>query len=189
MHRLFGAAAAAEVLLIVAGAVIAIVGARYGLVHDNGAIGPGVMPLVAGSILVLGALQGLLQRDRTDDDERAQPSSDPGQGEDDADTKAEGAVSSTGAVPVIGLITIMGLGTVAMPYAGFVLSSGCMIIAILSVIERVPIWRSAMVAVVAATILWLLVDTLRIPVPPGSLFLIVPCAINRQVRRSLFDLD
>lgn len=165
---------ASAAMLLALGALIAVVGSGYGLVTESGAIGPGAMPLLAGSILALGSLQVLLQGPRPDEDAAVSPAApeqsptDGSAGEDVGGSTTSG-VSRTGVAPMIAIIAIIVCGAVAVPITGFVLASGGIVFTILAVVERVPTWRSAVVALVAGGVLWLLVESLQIPVPSGPL--------------------
>lgn len=151
--------------LFAVGVAAAIGGVRYGLSQDTGAVGPGLMPLLAGILLAGGSLTVLLRVGRlASPPERAPAEPSPADGAAPVDRRV--AIRQ-----IVLVLVIMGVGAGLMTLIGFVLAAAAIVLGILVLVERLALWRALAATAVITTMLWLVVHFLLIPVPAGPFLL------------------
>jgi putative tricarboxylic transport membrane protein len=143
-----------SLLLLVLGALFAAGGIGYGL-QRGGRIGPGFMPLLAGSALVVFAILVGVEALR-------RPPSSPRSPSKTAEEKSYRFVA---------VVMALTSGTVLLvQLLGFLVACALLIFVLVAVVERQG-WRSALLISVGATaIIWLIfVRLLVVPLPTGML--------------------
>lgn len=177
----------ATALLVALGAATAIGSLGYGLLAEDGRVGPGFMPFVAGVLLVLfGGLVGWETWRRG----RKAPAATNPRAPTDSATGATSAPDGSGGRPAVGqeraaevdeetgeegsgrtVAAVFGLTLVAIlltPVLGFLISFGLLVFALVRFVERESAILGAALGVGAAVALWLVfVVLLSIPLPEG----------------------
>lgn len=157
-------------------------GIGYGFSDDQGRVGPGFLPVVAGAFIAVASGAELLRL-------VLRPSAPQAEGigsvADEIKAKAEtniaaeshelrsesGRTNKTLSVAII--FVGMAVSILLIPVIGLLLSLGLLILAIMVIVEKRPIWLSAIVAAAAVLVAYLIfVRMLYVPVPQGALGLI-----------------
>lgn len=166
-------------LLIAVGSTMAIMSLDYDLLGRNGLIRPGFMPFLAGGFMALfGVAVGvsaLRQRwayaKAREIASTTEPStSTPAAGESEPVVRTEDEAGTDGRFNKrVAIVFGLTLATIlAAPVLGFILAFGLLILVLLVVIEREPLWIGVVISGVASFATWLVfVYWLRIPLPSG----------------------
>lgn len=164
------------VLLAIVGAGFTFGGYGYGLRTSEGLLGPGAMPFLAGSLLIVfggaGALTALRPRLS-----RAAPVATgavlheptaPGEGDDATAGAPAEAAGTTGdsIVRVFSLLALAATAVIAITWFDTYITLGVLVLAILTVFERVPLWKSLAVAAGVMGVCYLIFSVLlNVPLP------------------------
>lgn len=159
--------AAVPAALSIAGLTALVVGNGYGAFGNDGRVGAGFMPMLAGGLLVmLGVLDLALTRRAPRQRERAARS-----GAEEMDLRGRSARQRQRLlVAVFGLlfVTIM-----AVQIVGFLLAFGLLILACSVVLERHRLLPSVLVSGIAVAVTYgVFVSFLHVPLPTGYLGLL-----------------
>ncbi|WP_144671532.1 tripartite tricarboxylate transporter TctB family protein [Arthrobacter sp. U41] len=167
-------------VIIALGIGAAAMGAGYGVLGDDGRVGPGFLPTVAGALMAFFAAVNVLTsgRKQTPTLDSVVEEQVPGfhDGEASLDPAGDGGLDIHGRTQrqrdrmlwtVIGIV----LATVALvPLLGFMLAFAAMLLVIAVVVERRKIMPSVMVSVVTLAATYaIFVLFLRVPLPQGIL--------------------
>lgn len=176
----------AAALTLSGSAIVLFSVVNYELVASTGAIGPGLMPVVAGAMIAISSFLVLAQaappKEDTQEGRETHPQSQnerppSNAGTDDSVDSDESPIEPTatghgaerGTGQVLALLAIMVAATVAIPIVGFEICAAATVFAILRLVERVRFARAATIAVSTGLALWLIVAYLSIPMPSGLL--------------------
>lgn len=163
------------------GAVMTVYSVRYGVFEQGGRIGPGFMPFVAGLALAVfsaWACGEIVIRDWRAARARAGSVVTGGQeaavtatsGESATEAKPVGAQTNRKVVLVFALTLV---AAVLTSLTGFLVAFGLLVLVLLAVVEREPLWLAASVSVAAVAVSWLVfVRLLGVPLPGGVLHLL-----------------
>jgi putative tricarboxylic transport membrane protein len=163
-------------LLAALGVAFALGGLGYGVLNEQGRIGTGFMPFVAGVLLVFFgaviAVETLAAARRTAAPageaagERSQSLLELALSQDDTeqgvpDEEPEGR--SVAAVFALALVAVL-----LIPFAGFLISFGLLLFVLVTFVEREGVVRGLVVSLVAVAVTWLLFQRLLgVPLPGG----------------------
>ncbi|WP_433873558.1 tripartite tricarboxylate transporter TctB family protein [Saccharopolyspora sp. CA-218241] len=148
--------------LALLGGAFATTAVPYGVLVDDNRIGPGFLPLVAGSLLAVFSLLLLARELRTPTAPEPDP---PGEDRDDAGRSATERRRILRRVFGLLLLTLL-----AVPYLGMVLSFGLLVLAISTWLERRRLPQALLMSAATATAMHLLFAVLLdIPLPTGVL--------------------
>ncbi|MGH3424201.1 MAG: tripartite tricarboxylate transporter TctB family protein [Nocardioidaceae bacterium] len=166
-------------LLTALGAVVLATSFGYGILLEGDRVGPGFMPMVLGALLVLLGGGQLATRVRRPAADRRVPDRQPPEPElpepelSEADGEGSDALGRTAShrtrqLWMVGAAIVVTL--LVIPYLGFLLGFGLMVLFITAVVERRP-WPSAvLISVVAAGVVYgVFVVFLNVPMPGGLL--------------------
>ena len=150
-------------LLAVVGAVALVMALGYGLVGEDDRVGPGLLPAVAGALVLLislGKLVGAVRTARS----APTPDADPGDGAEDA---------SAARARTVQLALVFGALTAAVllvPLLGLLVAFFGLSLFISAVVERRPWLPSALIAAAAVAVVYAVFGLfLRVPLPGGLL--------------------
>jgi hypothetical protein len=171
-------------LIAVLGASAVAGGLGYGALLEEGRIGPGFLPILAGATVAVCAVLDLVSRVRK---LRTAPAAAgvPGHPADDTSTavpRADGEVTAApeSDVDIFGrtqkqrnwmlvVVIAMTIATlVLVPFLGFLLSFGLLLIAVSVLVEKRKLLPSVLVTVVALAVAYgIFAVVLRVPLPVG----------------------
>ncbi|NYI71255.1 presenilin-like A22 family membrane protease [Naumannella cuiyingiana] len=157
-HRARGAVTA---LLVIIGGYAVIAGLGYGLTDDEGRVGPGLLPALAGALVAVLAVADFVVTSRA--------GAAAGDGVPDIDSEGRSqARRNRQLAAVVGLL----FGTVIVGYfIGFMIAFTLFIFAVLLLVERRRWWQAALVAVVVMAAVWAVFEKfLGVPFPTGILW-------------------
>lgn len=159
--------AAVPVALSATGLSALVVGNSYGAFDDDGRIGAGFMPMLAGGLLVLFGVLDLALMSRAPWQESDTPSSDA----DEADARGRNARQRQ---RLLVAVFVLLFGTIlAVQVVGFLLAFGLLILLCSVVLEGHRVLSSVLVAGVAvSTTYGVFVALLHVPLPTGHLGLL-----------------
>jgi putative tricarboxylic transport membrane protein len=162
-----GAQAVAFGVLAALGAAVFGTSFGYGILGEGGRVGPGLLPMVTGLLLLLLGAGQLLARLRRP---RSEPP-DPAPGDDAADDAVD-AFGHTEAQRVRRLWIVVAALPVALllvPLIGFLLAFGLLVLFVSAVVERRPPLVALLVAAVAvAGGHGIFAEFLDVPLPTGA---------------------
>lgn len=173
-------------VLGIVGLFAAVMGIRYGVTVENGQVGPGFLPLVTGSFVLLASVAELLRMflappathagsfmqvvEEVEDEARAAV------GTADAEAAELDTFGRTAKQRARAIVLIFGILLVALlliPVIGLLLSLTLMVFTVFVAIERKPIVTSAIISAAALAIMYLIFDLgLNVPLPTGMLGLV-----------------
>ncbi|MEV0613223.1 tripartite tricarboxylate transporter TctB family protein [Nonomuraea sp. NPDC050404] len=151
MKALMRGEGAVWVLLVCLSVAMAGVSFGYGITKEGGEVGPGFLPLVAGVALALLSAACLLQWVRA-----------PQAGEEDVDPRR-----------IRTLWTVFGMLLIALllvPLTGFLVAFALLVFAVSAFVEKQRVVSAAVIAIVAALVIYaVFVLFLAVPLPGGLL--------------------
>lgn len=147
---------------------MAVLSLDYGLLGRNNLIRPGFMPFLAGGLMALFGVAIGFQALRQHRNSRARASA---RGETpESVPETEGRVSGGSGKRVAVVFGLTFVTILAAPVIGFILAFGLLILVLLALVEREPVWLALLISVAASLTTWLIfVYFLRIPLPSGFL--------------------
>lgn len=161
----------AYVLLTLVGLAAAIVGSRYGIVVDNGRVGPGLVPTVSGGLLCLLGIALTLRAVREDargDGARLPDDGTGGEGTAAEDVDLSGRTSAQRVRQLWIVFGLLLVAILAVNLLGFLVSFGLLVLVISVWLERRGVVASLAVAVGACALIYVVFELfLRVPLPPG----------------------
>jgi hypothetical protein len=136
----------------------------YGIVKDDGEVGPGFLPLVTGLLLAALAAGSLVRTVRHIPSEPAAPRPDEADADDQGRTEAQ-------RVKILRIVFVMVLGAILLvPITGFLVAFGLLVFAISALVEgRRPLPAVAVSVATVAVIYAIFVLFLHVPLPGGLL--------------------
>lgn len=147
------------------GAFAALYGRQYGLTNEEGEVGPGMIPVIAGGLLFALGLAMLLRHLLSVDGAAPDDPSDP-DGEDERDI-----LGRTNADRVRHLWVVFGLLFLTINLVGIlglVVALGLFVLVVFVAVERRPVLPSVTIAVCACAFTQVVFGTfLRVPLPEG----------------------
>lgn len=175
-------------LIVLFGVGVAVLSLDFQLLLENGQIGPGFMPFLAGSCMVIFGIAVAVEMAK-----RVPPGGEPGSGRavpgredpESADTApTETAAAQTVDVeagepeptsddtrPVTLIVFALTLAAVVLaPAIGFLVAFGILIFVLIAVIEREGVVAGLVLSAASVLVVWLVfAQFLRIPLPEGPL--------------------
>lgn len=187
-------------LLTAVGAAVAVSSFSYGITDDGGRVGPGFMPLVLGGLLfALGGIQ-LVARLRPAAGDPAGPARQPGDPVAESSAAVAGSAAEPAAAagpapdsatdPTGGDVDSMGrtqafrirqlwtvaaaifVGILLVPYVGFLIAFGALVLFISVVVERRPWLGAVVITGIAVAVVYAVFGVfLNVPLPTGLIAL------------------
>jgi hypothetical protein len=166
----------AYVLLTLVGLAAAVGGSRYGIVVDNGRVGPGLVPTVSGGLLCLLGIALTLRavldgagRDHARGGDAGLPddgTGGEGMAAEDVDLSGRTPVQRVRQLWIVfGLLLV---AILAVNLIGFLVSFGLLVLVISVWLERRGVVVSLAVTVGACALIYVVFELfLRVPLPPG----------------------
>lgn len=179
-------------ILFFLGLAAVIGGLGYGAFGDDGRVGPGFMPVVAGAIMMIAALLtfvknfivtargGLIEEEEIDPDELLaqagdEPSPEVIDAVDNEDSELDifGRTASQRSWAVVFIFAIIGLCIFLVDYIGLLLALTLMVLLLLLVVEKRGVVASVISAVIAFAFGYIVFATLLdVRLPQGMLGLV-----------------
>jgi putative tricarboxylic transport membrane protein len=159
----------ANIALATLGVAAVIIGAGYGVFDEGGRVGPGFMPVLAGSLMALFGLLDLGLSWR-----RGAATVDPGDAGQNAQcTEQRDVRGRTSRQRQQQLWVVFGLILLALllvPALGFLISFGLLLFVCSCAVERQGLLPSLLVSVVSVAVIYgIFVTFLSVPLPTGAL--------------------
>lgn len=163
-----------RLVLLVLGAAALVAGTGYGLRTPEGLVGAGLMPALAGFVMVVASLWDgatALRAERTAPAVVPEPAADPGDAPAELDVFGRSAGQRNRAVLMVFAVIL--LAVVLSHVVGLLLALTAMVAVLLGVVEKMP-WWVALVGGAAAFLFGYLVFgvALNVPLPTGMLGLV-----------------
>jgi putative tricarboxylic transport membrane protein len=160
---------AVPAVLALIGVAAFIAGIGYGLTDDEGQVGTGFLPVVAGGALAVLAVAEVISARRRQAAEAPQAAIETPQPDTDIQGRTPGQRVRILAT-VLGLVIL----TVALvPVLGFLLSFAGLLFVVTMAVERMGVLKSAAVTVTTIAVIWFVfAQFLSVPLPQGMLGLI-----------------
>lgn len=155
---------AASGVLVVVGAVAALIGSGYGFTTDNGQIGAGFMPVVLGVVMAVLAVVATLRRP---------PDADAGAGTEESDIDVLGRSQRQRNGMLALVVGLLFLALLLVPVTGLLIALGLLVVAIATIVERRHILAALLVGAIAIAVVHVVFAVLlKVPMPTGLIGLI-----------------
>lgn len=160
---------AASGVLVVVGAVAALIGSGYGFTTDNGQIGAGFMPVVLGVVMAVLAVVDVVATLRRPPD--ADAGAGAGTEESDIDVLGRSQRQRNGMLALV--VGLLFLALLLVPVTGLLIALGLLVVAIATIVERRHILAALLVGAIAIAVVHVVFAVLlKVPMPTGLIGLI-----------------
>ncbi|MDX2398612.1 tripartite tricarboxylate transporter TctB family protein [Microbacterium algeriense] len=158
---------AASGVLVVVGAVAALIGSGYGFTTDNGQIGAGFMPVVLGVVMAVLAVVDVVAT------LRRPPDADAGAGTEESDIDVLGRSQRQRNGMLALVVGLLFLALLLVPVTGLLIALGLLVVAIATIVERRHILAALLVGAIAIAVVHVVFAVLlKVPMPTGLIGLI-----------------
>ncbi|AZH77991.1 MULTISPECIES: tripartite tricarboxylate transporter TctB family protein [Microbacterium] len=158
---------AASGVLVVVGAVAALIGSGYGFTTDNGQIGAGFMPVVLGVVMAVLAVVDVVAT------LRRPPDADAGAGTEQSDIDVLGRSQRQRNGMLALVVGLLFLALLLVPVTGLLIALGLLVVAIATIVERRHILAALLVGAIAIAVVHVVFAVLlKVPMPTGLIGLI-----------------
>lgn len=158
---------AASGVLVVVGAVAALIGSGYGFTTDNGQIGAGFMPVVLGVVMAVLAVVDVVAT------LRRPPDADAGAGTEQSDIDVLGRSQRQRNGMLALVVGLLFLSLLLVPVTGLLIALGLLVVAIATIVERRHILAALLVGAIAIAVVHVVFAVLlKVPMPTGLIGLI-----------------
>lgn len=158
---------AASGVLVVVGAVAALIGSGYGFTTDNGQIGAGFMPVVLGVVMAVLAVVDVVAT------LRRPPDADAGAGTEQSDIDVLGRSQRQRNGMLALVVGLLFLALLLVPVTGLLIALGLLVVAIATIVERRHILAALLVGAIAVAVVHVVFAVLlKVPMPTGLIGLI-----------------
>lgn len=158
---------AASGVLVVVGAVAALIGSGYGFTTDNGQIGAGFMPVVLGVVMAVLAVVDVVAT------LRRPPDADAGAGTEESDIDVLGRSQRQRNGMLALVVGLLFLALLLVPVTGLLIALGLLVVATATIVERRHILAALLVGAIAIAVVHVVFAVLlKVPMPTGLIGLI-----------------
>jgi putative tricarboxylic transport membrane protein len=162
-----------RVALLAIGAAVLIGGIAYGLRTPDGLVGPGMMPAVAGAVMLVAGAWECLKAYRVARVQADDAADTEGAADDPAELDVFGRTTAERGRAVATVFGVILLGVVLAYAVGLLLGLSLMVLTLLTFVEKKPLWVGVVGGVAAFAFGYLVFGlALDVPLATGALGLV-----------------